>query len=59
MRHELAADRLAEQQEQLQQRIERGSGSFDKLVKDFGLTPGTVESYLRGIGGGALGSDAA
>ncbi len=54
VRHELAADRFGEQQEQLQQRIERGSGAFEELVKSFGLTAGVVEAYNRGTGGGEL-----
>jgi peptidyl-prolyl cis-trans isomerase D len=59
MRRDLAADRFGEQQEQLQQRIERGSGSFEALVKEFGLKAGEVASFTRGAGGEPLGADAA
>ncbi len=59
MRRDLAADRFGEQQEQLQQRIERGSGSFEALVKEFGLKAGEVASFTRGGGAEPLGADAA
>ncbi len=55
---EQAAERFGEKQEQLQQRIERGVGNFDELVTEFGLKPGTVPVFLRGSGGGSLGTDA-
>jgi len=55
---EQAAERFGEKQEQLQQRTERGVGNFDELVTEFGLKPGTVPVYLKGSGGGALGTDA-
>ena len=55
---EQAAERFGEKQEQLQQRTERGVGNFDELVTEFGLKPGTVPAFLKGSGGGALGSDA-
>jgi peptidyl-prolyl cis-trans isomerase D len=58
MARELAGERFGERQEQLQQRIERGVGNFDELVKEFGLQPGEVANFVRGGGGGALGSDA-
>ena len=59
MRRDLAADRFGEQQEQLQQRIERGSGSLDALVKEFSLKAGEVASFTRGGGAEPLGPDAA
>jgi len=55
---EQAAERFGEKQEQLQQRTERGVGNFDELVTEFGLKPGTVPAFLKGSGGGALGTDA-
>lgn len=55
---EQAAERYGEKQEQLQQRTERGVGNFDELVTEFGLKAGTVAAFLKGSGGGALGSDA-
>ena len=55
---EQAAERFGEKQEQLQQRIERGVGNFDELVTEFGLKPGTVPAFLKGSGGGSLGTDA-
>ena len=58
LRRDLAADQFGERQEQIQQRIERGGGNFDQLVKDFGLRTGEVAEFARGGGGLPLGSDA-
>jgi peptidyl-prolyl cis-trans isomerase D len=55
---EQAAERFGEKQEKLQQRIERGVGNFDELITEFGLKPGTVPAFLKGSGGGSLGTDA-
>ena len=58
LKRDLAGDRFGETQEQLQQRIDRGAGAFDALVKEFGLKTGEVETFERGRGGAPLGTDA-
>jgi peptidyl-prolyl cis-trans isomerase D len=58
MRNELATAQFGSQQDQLQERLERGGASLDALVKEFGLRRGEVERFERGAGGLPLGSDA-
>jgi peptidyl-prolyl cis-trans isomerase D len=57
LRRELAADEFGQRQEQMQKRIEAGSGDFERLVDEFGLTRGEVEQFRRDAGGLPLGSD--
>jgi peptidyl-prolyl cis-trans isomerase D len=59
LKKDYAADKFGEAQEQLQQRVDRGTGNFDELVKEFGLKTGEVQTYERGRGGEPLGADAA
>jgi peptidyl-prolyl cis-trans isomerase D len=58
MRNELATAQFGSQQDQLQERLERGGANLDALVKEFGLRRGEVERFERGTGGLPLGSDA-
>jgi peptidyl-prolyl cis-trans isomerase D len=58
VRQQLAADEFGNRQEQLQQRVERGSSDLDALVQSFGLKRGEVADFVRGGGGAPLGSDA-
>jgi peptidyl-prolyl cis-trans isomerase D len=58
MRNEQATAQFGSQQDQLQERLERGGASLDALVKEFGLRRGEVERFDRGTGGLPLGSDA-
>jgi peptidyl-prolyl cis-trans isomerase D len=58
LRNELAAVQFGSQQDQLQERLERGGANLDALVKEFGLRRGEVERFERGAGGLPLGSDA-
>ena len=58
MRTELATAQFGSQQDQLQERLERGGASLDALVKEFGMRRGEVERFERGAGGLPLGSDA-
>jgi peptidyl-prolyl cis-trans isomerase D len=58
MRTELATAQFGQQQDQLQEKLERGGASLDALVKEFGLRRGEVERFERGAGGLPLGSDA-
>ncbi|MEO8313301.1 MAG: SurA N-terminal domain-containing protein [Pseudomonadota bacterium] len=58
MRNELATAQFGSEQDQLQERLERGGASLDALVKEFGLRRGEVERFERGAGGLPLGSDA-
>ncbi|MEJ0100712.1 MAG: hypothetical protein WDO12_13815 [Pseudomonadota bacterium] len=41
----------------MQERLEKGAGSLDDLVKDFGLHRGEIARFERGTGGLPLGSD--
>ncbi|MEY4760168.1 MAG: hypothetical protein RLZZ200_24 [Pseudomonadota bacterium] len=59
LKRDMAGDRFGEIQEQLQQRLDKGAGGFDELVKEFGLKAGSVERFERGAGGAPLGGDAA
>jgi peptidyl-prolyl cis-trans isomerase D len=58
MKKDYAGDKFGEAQEQLQQRLDKGAGNFDELVKEFGLKAGTVETFEKGKGGAPLGADA-
>ena len=58
LRNELATAQFGSQQDQLQEKLERGGTSLDALVKEFGLRRGEVERFERGAGGLPLGSDA-
>ncbi|MFM1886557.1 MAG: hypothetical protein RL026_1714 [Pseudomonadota bacterium] len=58
LRQELAAERFGDIQEQLAERTETNRGSFDDLVKEFGLRPAVIDEYLRDAGGGALAGNA-
>lgn len=57
MRNELAIVQFGSEQDQLQERLERGGTGLDALVKEFGLRRGEVERFERGAGGLPLGSD--
>ncbi len=56
LKHDRAADRFGDMQEQIQQKIDQSGQTLDSLAKEFGLTLGNVPAFLRGAGGGDLGS---
>ncbi|HMA10729.1 MAG TPA: peptidylprolyl isomerase, partial [Steroidobacteraceae bacterium] len=58
MRTELAGKEFTTREDQLQEKLEQGGSNLDQLVKEFGLTRGTIERFERGAGGLPLGSDA-
>jgi peptidyl-prolyl cis-trans isomerase D len=58
LRSELAGQEFTTREDQLQEKLEQGTTSLDTLVKEYGLTRGTVERFERGAGGLPLGSDA-
>ena len=43
-------------QEQIQQQLDQSGESLETLAKEFGLTLGDIPEYLKGTGGGDLGS---
>jgi peptidyl-prolyl cis-trans isomerase D len=55
-RQDTAADLFGQRQEELAQRIEKGTTDIDKLAQDLGLTRGSVPEFLRGGGAEPLGS---
>ena len=55
-RQDRSADLFGERQEELAQRIEKGTTDIDKLAEDLGLTRGSVPEFLRGGGAEPLGS---
>jgi peptidyl-prolyl cis-trans isomerase D len=56
LRHDRAADKFGDIQEQIQQRVDQSGESLDTLAKEFGLTLADIPAYLKGTGGGDLGS---
>ena len=56
LRHDRAADKFGDMQEQIQQKIDQSGQTLELLAKEFGLTVGDVPAYLRGTGGGDLGA---
>jgi peptidyl-prolyl cis-trans isomerase D len=57
LRHDRAADRFGDVQEQIQTKLEQASGiGLDALAKEFGMQLGEVPAYVRGAGGGELGA---
>ena len=56
LRHDRAADKFGDMQEQIQQKIDQSGQTLELLAKQFGLTLGSVPVYLRGSGGGDLGA---
>jgi peptidyl-prolyl cis-trans isomerase D len=56
LRHDRAADKFGDIQEQIQQKIDQAGESLETLAKEFGLTLGDIPAYLKGTGGGDLGS---
>jgi peptidyl-prolyl cis-trans isomerase D len=56
LRHDRAADKFGDLQEQIQQKIDQSGQTLELLAKQFGLTLGSVPAYLRGTGGGDLGA---
>ena len=58
MRTELAGKEFSTREDQLQEKLEQGAANLDQLVKDFGMSRGTVERFERGAGGQPLGNDA-
>jgi peptidyl-prolyl cis-trans isomerase D len=56
LRHDRAADKFGDIQEQIQQKVDQSGESLDTLAKEFGLTLGDIPAYLKGTGGGDLGS---
>jgi peptidyl-prolyl cis-trans isomerase D len=56
LRHDRAADRFGDLQEQIQQKIDQSGETLETLTREFALTPGSVPEYLKGTGGGDLGA---
>jgi peptidyl-prolyl cis-trans isomerase D len=56
IKHDRAADKFGDMQEQIQQKIDQSGQTLELLAKEFGLTLGNVPVYLKGVGGGDLGS---
>lgn len=56
LHRERAADLFGERQEQVELRIEQVGNDLGALASEFGLTVGTVETFMRGGGGAPLGS---
>jgi peptidyl-prolyl cis-trans isomerase D len=57
LRHDRAADRFGDAQEQIQTKLEQSSGvDFQALAKEFQMRIGEVAQYQRGAGGGDLGA---
>jgi peptidyl-prolyl cis-trans isomerase D len=56
LKHNAAADKFGELQEQIQQRLEQAGGDLGLLAKEFNLATGEVSPFLRGAGGAPLGT---
>jgi peptidyl-prolyl cis-trans isomerase D len=56
LRHDRAADKFGDIQEQIQQKVDQSGETLDTLAKEFGLTQGDIPQYLKATGGGDLGS---
>jgi peptidyl-prolyl cis-trans isomerase D len=56
IRHDRAADRFGDIQEQLQQKMEQQGTSLEALAKEFNMQSGEVAQFVRGSGGGDLGT---
>jgi peptidyl-prolyl cis-trans isomerase D len=56
LKHNTAADKFGEIQEQIQQRLEQAGGNLGVLAKEFNLASGEVSPFLRGAGGAPLGT---
>jgi peptidyl-prolyl cis-trans isomerase D len=56
LKHDRAADKFGDIQEQIQQKLDQSGQTLDSLAKEFGLTLGNVPAYIKGLGGGDLGS---
>jgi len=56
LKHDRAADKFGDIQEQIQQKVDQSGESLETLAKEFGLTLGDIPAYLKGAGGGDLGS---
>ena len=56
LKHDRAADKFGDIQEQIQQKVDQAGESLETLAKEFGLTLGDIPAYLKGAGGGDLGS---
>lgn len=57
LRKEQAATEFGNRQDQLQERLEKGTANLDSLAREFGMKRGEVEHFERGAGGLPLGSD--
>ncbi len=56
LKHDRAADKFGDLSEQIQMKIDQSGETLDTLAKEFGLTLGDIPAYLKGTGGGDLGS---
>ena len=56
LKHDRAADKFGDIQEQIQQKVDQSGESLETLAKEFGLTLADIPAYLKGAGGGDLGS---
>ncbi|HEY1900579.1 MAG TPA: peptidyl-prolyl cis-trans isomerase [Steroidobacteraceae bacterium] len=56
LKHDRAADKFGDVQEQIQQKIDQSGETLETLAKEFGLTLGDIPAYVKGSGGGDLGA---
>jgi peptidyl-prolyl cis-trans isomerase D len=56
LKHDRAADKFGDLQEQIQQKVDQSGETMETLAKEFGLTLGDIPDYLKGAGGGDLGA---
>jgi len=56
LKHDQAVDRFGDAQEQIQQKMEQSSPGIEALAKEFGMRLAEVAQFVRGTGGGELGS---
>ena len=56
LKHDRAADKFGDLQEQIQQKVDQSGETLETLAKEFGLTLGDVPAFTREAGGGDLGA---
>ena len=54
LRHDRAADRFGDVQEQIEEKLDQPGETLEGLAKEFGLQLGDVPQFLKGSGGGDL-----
>ncbi len=56
IKHDRAADKFGDLQEQIQQKVDQPGATLESLAKEFGLTLGDVPQFTKDAGGGDLGA---